>query len=59
MNLMFDFGISLFMLMTIPMYFDFSHVSIWSLFMLSGEEQNTHQEIVVFIYLFVHIFDYV
>ena len=22
-------------------------------------EQNTHQEIIVFIYLFVHIFDYV
>jgi len=27
-NLMFDFGISLFLLITIAMHFDFSHVSI-------------------------------
>jgi len=31
---MFDFGISLFMLITIPLYFDFTHVSVWSLVML-------------------------
>jgi len=57
--LIFDFGISFFMLITIPMYFEFGHVSTGSLFMLSGEEQNAHQEKVVFIHLFVHIFDYV
>jgi len=35
---MFHFGISLFMLITIAMYFDFSHVSIQSLFMLSSNK---------------------
>jgi len=38
--------------------FELGHVSVGSLFMLSGEEQNTNQEIVVFIHLFVHIFYY-
>jgi len=37
-DLMFDFGISLFMLTTIAMYFNFSHASILSLFMLSRNQ---------------------
>jgi len=39
-NLMFDFCILLFMWITVAMYFDVSRVSIWSLFMLSGNKFN-------------------
>jgi len=35
-----DFFISLFMLITIAIYFDFSHVSNQSLFMLSSNKFN-------------------
>ena len=37
---MFNFGITLFILITISMCFDFSHVSILSLFVLGSTKSN-------------------
>jgi len=47
---MFDCDISLFMLISIAIYFDFSHISIESLFML-----NSNKCIVWFWYFIVYV----